>query len=550
MQTLDHGRSHMNQSRNLNRTITILCLISMTLAQTKALTSTRPNITALPPSAGEYTTQNTSFTYDINGNIVTKTVDDKKTIYTYNAINQLMSIQKPDGSITDLKNDYDTLGNMKHDPDGNEYQYNLLNKLTEYQNTKTATKADYQYYANGLRSKKTITTNPTIAPIYYYYDDANNANITNEKQGQLKTSYLLPNTHMIRYLQNGQGSIQKQVSLHSEKDIDAILNDQGKIQQTYHYSPNGIIKSIGIQSQITQTSHLTTTDFSITKNPFQYSGQYRDPESGLDYLRARYYSPQIQRFIQRDSYSLLNRYAYVKGNPITNTDPSGHISKIWKKALYWSALLASLITVGALSIGVMLGEVDANGRFIMFGKYKKGDSPDSHNFQNQLLKNLNKNEIKAIKPLLDSVPGQAEKWCNLSKEAINQVNFKNESEQTINHNNFDNYFDPGNGNFIGSQKGNIYQRGVLGGRTSIIKAFGNDSHQLSDKQVATMVAQKSSAHNEIYATSHNVFISLPNTLFGQGNPNSASKILDTLLTREIIQKTHPEMFSIGVKNKI
>ncbi len=31
-----------------------------------------------------------------------------------------------------------------------------------------------------------------------------------------------------------------------------------------------------------------------TSNPFQYAGQYTDSESGLQYLRARYYDPSTE----------------------------------------------------------------------------------------------------------------------------------------------------------------------------------------------------------------------------------------------------------------
>lgn len=133
---------------------------------------------------------------------------------------------------------------------------------------------------------------------------------------------------MVRYIQNGQGQVNKQIAIHGAKDVEAIINGQGKIEQSYHYSPNGILRPIDLHDQIAQITQPRTGNFSITENPFQYSGQYRDSESGLDYLRARYYNPKIQRFIQRDSYQLLNRYGYVKGNPIMGVDPSGHFAEM------------------------------------------------------------------------------------------------------------------------------------------------------------------------------------------------------------------------------
>jgi RHS repeat-associated protein len=72
---------------------------------------------------------------------------------------------------------------------------------------------------------------------------------------------------------------------------------------------------------------INNSQLTINTNPFKYSGYYQDTESGLYYLNARYYSPELMRFINRDTYDLSNRYAYCNGNPISNTDSSGHMPK-------------------------------------------------------------------------------------------------------------------------------------------------------------------------------------------------------------------------------
>ncbi len=74
-------------------------------------------------------------------------------------------------------------------------------------------------------------------------------------------------------------------------------------------------------------------------NPFRYSGEYFDEETGFYYLRARYYNPNLRRFITEDTYKgeitnplSLNLYAYCAGNPIMYSDPSGN-AYIMKRAL-------------------------------------------------------------------------------------------------------------------------------------------------------------------------------------------------------------------------
>ena len=62
-----------------------------------------------------------------------------------------------------------------------------------------------------------------------------------------------------------------------------------------------------------------------------YTGQRFDAATGLYYYNARYYDPTLARFISPDTIvpgvgnpQAWNRYAYVLGNPLRYTDPSGH----------------------------------------------------------------------------------------------------------------------------------------------------------------------------------------------------------------------------------
>jgi RHS repeat-associated protein len=57
-------------------------------------------------------------------------------------------------------------------------------------------------------------------------------------------------------------------------------------------------------------------------NEFTFTGEQVDT-SGLQYLRARYYDAATGRFANRDPLPLVQRYAYVGGNPANLVDPSG-----------------------------------------------------------------------------------------------------------------------------------------------------------------------------------------------------------------------------------
>ncbi len=64
---------------------------------------------------------------------------------------------------------------------------------------------------------------------------------------------------------------------------------------------------------------------------YRYTGQRVETGTGLYDYGARWYDPGIGRFLAADSIvpnvgssQSLNRYAYVNGNPLKYTDPSGH----------------------------------------------------------------------------------------------------------------------------------------------------------------------------------------------------------------------------------
>ncbi len=58
-------------------------------------------------------------------------------------------------------------------------------------------------------------------------------------------------------------------------------------------------------------------------NPFRYRSYLYDEETGLYYLKSRYYNPEWGRFINADTLLTRNLFAYCGNNPVMLVDPSG-----------------------------------------------------------------------------------------------------------------------------------------------------------------------------------------------------------------------------------
>jgi RHS repeat-associated protein len=131
------------------------------------------------------------------------------------------------------------------------------------------------------------------------------------------------------------------------------MADPRKGQMYYQYDGLGSVR--GLTDRKGMTKGLYAYDAfgkplisaSLVDNDFQYTGEQVDDETGLMYLRSRYYDPEIGRFISRDSFAgfdtstqSLNRYTYVQNNPVVYADPSG------KVAWYVPGLLGAAANTG------------------------------------------------------------------------------------------------------------------------------------------------------------------------------------------------------------
>jgi RHS repeat-associated protein len=205
-----------------------------------------------------------SYTYDNNGNTLTKTDSNGTTSYVWDFENRLVSVTLPGtgGTVT-----------FKYDPFGRRIQ----------------------------KSGPSGTTN-------YLYDGAN---ILEEVDAT--------GTVLARYTQGpgideplavAQGGVTSYYQADGLGSVTSLTDTTGALAATYTYDTFG---------------NLTASSGTVT-NPYRYTGRELDSETGLYYYRARYYDPQVGRFIAEDPAGFgggTNKFAYALDNPAVFKDPLG-----------------------------------------------------------------------------------------------------------------------------------------------------------------------------------------------------------------------------------
>jgi RHS repeat-associated protein len=110
---------------------------------------------------------------------------------------------------------------------------------------------------------------------------------------------------------------------------------------------------------------VTRTGATTPLVPYGYAGAYTDGGehgTGHLWLGARQYDPGATVFTTKDPTSLLNRYAYGAGNPVTNVDPSGFsASGIGWQTWFSIGLAAVGVATAPFGGGVVFGVVSLVG---------------------------------------------------------------------------------------------------------------------------------------------------------------------------------------------
>ena len=297
---------------------------------------------------------NCGYGYDDNGNIASATLNGKWTGYTYDALGQLVQVndhsdtrsgengttwtysydlggnilKKERFAYADTTNPLETVTYEYGDANwrdkltavnGNAIAYDAIgNPLSDgtwtytWQNgrqlqkmQKSGVTAEFVYNADGLRVQKTVNgmvTKYTLHgknvvhmtsgadELHFFYDAQN------------RPAVVVYNGTAYAYVKNLQG------------DIVAILDENGNTVASYGYDAWG--------APLWCTGELAETLGKV--QPFRYRGYVFDEETGLYYLRSRYYNPGWGRFANADALIDQNLYSYCKNSPMQFHDPSGY----------------------------------------------------------------------------------------------------------------------------------------------------------------------------------------------------------------------------------
>ncbi|MEM9365154.1 MAG: putative Ig domain-containing protein [Planctomycetota bacterium] len=234
----------------------------------------------------------------------------------------------------------------------------------------------YEYDDSGVRIAKTVDGVTTRFVVdknnLTGYEQVLEEGVDVDGDGQLDAaeidkSYVIGHDVIAQAIADGAGAILQYLMMDGHGSTRTLLDDLADVitggganaDQLFAYDAYGNL--IGPSPQFVQaTADAITT--------LLYSGEQTDASTGLQYLRARYYNSVSGRFNRLDSFlgsvstpQTLHKYAYVHGDPIMGTDPSGEVRFEYdRQALRTGANIIGQIFKAALTYSVRL--VRASGR--------------------------------------------------------------------------------------------------------------------------------------------------------------------------------------------
>lgn len=259
---------------------------------------------------GGGTTFESIYGYDAAGNLTRSGSPSAPVTYTYNANNQLVTA----GGVAYA---YDGAGRRIEEtwtPPGGptrsvRYGWDARDRLASFQDAGGAV-TTYFYDSAGDRQAK----GGAAGPVSFLIDRDNATGypqIVRERGPSFDHSFVHGST-LLHSVEDGAARYRLFNNIESTR---ALTGPAGAIADTFAYQAYGRL--------LDHTGSSTL--------PHRFAGEENDPESGLVYLRARYYDPRTGAFLSRDSFAgddrdplSLHRYLYAAGNPVNRIDPSGN----------------------------------------------------------------------------------------------------------------------------------------------------------------------------------------------------------------------------------
>lgn len=258
-------------------------------------------ITAQSVTENGTPTEQYSYTYDAGGNILTATNNGITTTFTYGSANHIATVNGQ--NVT-----YDADGNISNAPlNGSPltFSFDCRNRLTG---------VGYTSYTYNAENQRVGITENGQATSYVINPNAALPQTLIKTSGGVSTYYVYG--HGLVSEQTGTDYTTYHYDLRGS--TVALTDSTGLVTDTFSYAPYGEL-----------LSHNGTSDVVYLYNG--RDGVITD-DNGLYYMRARYYHPELRRFLSEDEYAgryddifNLNLYTYCEGNPIDFVDPSGNI---------------------------------------------------------------------------------------------------------------------------------------------------------------------------------------------------------------------------------
>jgi len=325
------------------------------------------NICTLSPVTSTPVLQDLNYIFDKNGNITTLTDNKRSNIrtYTYDELNRLTqatNVPAVGSGYTTFNYQYDSIGNMTYKSDLGVMTYGL--NAGPHAVT-SAGGYTYQYDANGnmvVGKNKTLeydvenrlskVVEPSSTSTFSYDGDGGRVGVRVEGSGTIKETTYIGSLYEIE--QSGSDKKIKKHIFAGSTRVCTLTKDETQGTETAAYYHGDHLGSSNVitdaNGQLVQYCEYTPYG-TLARNEgtnitnYKFTGKELD-STGLYYYGARYYDPEIGRFITADTIvpgpfnpQTLNRYSYCDNNPINYVDPTGH----WSWRSFWSSFLGGVV---------------------------------------------------------------------------------------------------------------------------------------------------------------------------------------------------------------